>query len=198
MDITTEQIKSLRDQTGISIMQCKKALEEAGGDREKAVMILKKKGKEVASKKAGRTLGAGVIASYVHTNSNVGAMVELACETDFVARNEDFKKLAHDIAMQVTANDPEFVSIDRVSDEEKAKVTALYEKEVKESGKPKEIQEKMLTGKINSYLSERTLLEQPFVKDGDMTIKDLIEAAIQKFGEKTEVVRFVRFSVAGK
>ncbi len=179
-------------------MQCKKALEEAGGDVKKAIMILKKRGSEIASKKADRSLGAGVIASYVHTNANVGAMVELSCETDFVARNEEFKKLAYDIAMQVTANNPEFVSVDRVSNEEKKKIEELCLADVEKSGKPKAIQEKMLAGKIQAYLTERTLLEQPFVKDPEITIKDIITAAVQKFGEKTEVTRFVRFSVAGK
>ena len=150
MNITTEQIKELRDATGVSVMQCKKALEEASGDMEKAKIILRKISKQSADKKAGRSLGAGTVASYIHSNGTVGAMVELLCETDFVARNEDFKTLARDITMHITAMDPE-------------------------------------------NLEE--LLNQEFIKSPDKTIKNLIEEAIQKFGEKTEIGRFVRFSI---
>jgi elongation factor Ts len=150
MNITTEQIKNLRDATGVSVMQCKKALEEAEGDLEKAKIILRKISKQSADKKAGRSLGAGTVASYIHSNGTVGAMVELLCETDFVARNEDFKTLARDITMHITAMDPE-------------------------------------------NLEE--LLNQEFIKSPDKTIKNLIEEAIQKFGEKTEIGRFVRFSI---
>ena len=148
--ITTELIKELRDKTGISVMQCKKALEEAGGDIEKAVIVLAQKSKDIAAKKGDRTLGAGTVSSYIHATGNVGTMVELLCETDFVAKNEEFKSLARDIAMHIAAMNSE------------------------ESG----------------------LLEESFIKNPEMTITNLITSAIQKFGEKIEIGRFVRYSVS--
>lgn len=190
--ITTEQVKELRDKTGVSVMQCKKALEEAGGDMEKALLILKKKGADVAAKKGDRTLGAGAIQSYIHANGAVGAIVELSCETDFVAKNEDFKKAAYDIAMHVAATNPEFLSLDDISDEARQKAEEAFKHEVE--GKPEEMKRKILDGKLQSYFAERILLEQPFIKDSNMTIKELVNSLIQKFGEKTEIRRFVRFS----
>ncbi len=195
MEITTETIKELRDQTGISVMQCKKALEEAKGDMEKAVMILKKKSGEIASKKAGRSLGSGTIVAYIHAGGSVGSMIELACETDFVAKNEEFKQLAYDIAMHAAATNPEFISPDDISPEDKNKAMEMFKKEVAESDKPKEIKKKMLEGKLSSYFNERTLLEQSFVKNPDVTIKGLLESAVQKFGERTEITNFTRFSI---
>ncbi len=193
--ITTETIKELRDQTGISVMQCKKALEEAEGDMEKAVMLLKKKSGEIASKKAGRSLGSGTIAAYIHAGGSVGSMVELSCETDFVAKNEEFKQLAYDIAMHAAATNPEFISPDDISDEDKKKAMEMFEKAVAESDKPEEIKKKMLEGKLSSYFNERTLLEQSFVKNPDVTIKGLLEEAVQKFGERTEITNFTRFAI---
>lgn len=195
MEITTEIIKELRDKTGISVMQCKKALEEASGDIEKAIMLLKKKSGEIASKKSDRSLGAGTIASYIHAGGTVGAMIELSCETDFVAKNEEFKKLAYDIAMHAAATNPEFVSVDNISEEDKKKAMEMFEKEVNDSDKPEDIKKKILDGKLNAYFNERTLLEQSFVKNPDVTIKGLLEEAVQKFGERTEVTNFVRFSI---
>lgn len=192
--ITTEQIKELREMTGVSIMQCKKALEEAGGDKEKALFALRKKSKDIADKKDGRTLGASVVDAYIHSNKKVGTLIELSCETDFVARNEEFIGLAREIAMHITAMSPEFVEESQVSDEVRAKVTELFKKEVSESGKSAELQAKMMEGKLNTYFAEKTLLLQPFVKNPDLTIKDLINGYVQKFGEKIAVTRFVRFS----
>lgn len=194
--ITTEQIKELRDKTGVSVMQCKKALEEAGGDMDKAVIILRKKGSDIASKKSDRTLGSGRIASYIHGNGSVGSLVELWSETDFVSKNDEFYALAHDIAMQVAATNPTYLKKEDVTEEEKKKALEVFEKEV--AGKPEEIKEKILKGKLDSYLADKILLEQPFVKDGSLKIKDLIESAIQKFGEKIEIARFSRFSVLEK
>lgn len=194
--ITTELIKELRDKTGVSVMQCKKALEEAGGAMDKALIILRKKGSDVASKKSDRTLGSGRIASYIHGNGSVGSIVELRSETDFVSNNDEFFALAHNIAMQVAASNPTYLKVDDVTDEEKKKVLEVLEKEVE--GKPDNIKDKILKGKLDSYLADKILLEQPFIKDGNMKIKDLIEIAIQKFGEKIEVARFARFSVLEK
>jgi elongation factor Ts len=160
--ITTELVKQLRDKTGVSVMQCKKALEEVGGDIQKAVALLLEKSAEIAGKKGDRTLGAGVISCYVHATGNVGTMVELLCETDFVAKNEEFKALARDIAMHATATNPQFLKAD-------------------DSGA--------------DAMPDSVLLTQPFIKNPEVTITNLIQSATQKFGEKIELSRFVRYSV---
>jgi elongation factor Ts len=190
--ITTENVKALRDRTGLSIMQCRKALEEAGGDAEKAIVILRKQSSAVADKKADRTLGAGVIASYIHGTGTVGAIVELSCETDFVAKNEEFKQLAYDIAMHVAATDPQFLSMDDITEDAKKAATEVFTDEV--AGKPEELRAKILEGKLASYFGEKVLLDQAFIKNPDLTIRGLVSGAIQKFGERTEIRRFVRFS----
>ncbi len=193
--ITTEQIKELRDLTGISIMQCKKALEEAEGDKEKALLILRKKSSGIAEKKGDRELGAGVVEVYIHNTKTVGALVELSCETDFVARNEEFITLARDIAMHITATNPEYTDETQITEDVRAKVIEMFKKEVVESGKPADIQEKMMEGKLAGYFAERTLLAQAFIKNPDITIKQLIDGGVQKFGEKIAVSRFARFAV---
>lgn len=194
--ISTEQIKELRDLTGISVMQCKRALEEAEGDKEKALTILRKKSGDIAAKKSNRELGAGVIESYIHNTKSIGALVELSCETDFVARNEEFVVLARDIAMHVAASAPLYVDESAITDDIRTKAEATFKKEVEESGKPADIKAKMIEGKLASYFAERTLLAQPFVKNPDITIKQLIDGGVQKFGEKIAVARFVRFALA--
>ena len=196
--VTTAQIKELRESTGISVMQCKKALEEAGGDMEKAVLILKKKAGAAAAKKSSRSLGSGVIEAYIHSNNNIGVMVELGCETDFVAKNKDFKPLAYDIAMHIAGMYPEYISEDDIKDDDRKKITELFAKEVEESDKPADIKKKMLEGKIQGYFKERVLLDQKFVKNPDVTIKDLLNDATHKFGERVEVVRFERFAVGSE
>ncbi len=194
MEITTALIKTLRDETGLSIMQCKKALEEAGGDTEKARILLAKKSGEIASKKGDRTLGAGTIAAYIHASGAIASMVELSCETDFVSKNEEFKTLAREIAMQVAATNPAFLKTDDINEEDKKKAADAFESEVE--GKPEELKEKILSGKVDAYFSEKVLMEQPYIKNPDQKIKDLINGAVQKFGERTEIRRFARFSVA--
>ncbi len=191
MTITTEQIKELRDRTGISIMQCRKALEEAGGDMEKAIIILQKQSKVIATKKSDRNLGSGVVSAYIH-GIGTGAMVELFCETDFVAKNEEFKTLAHDIAMHVAATNPAFLKKEDVDAESKQKAMEVFADEVKD--KPENMREKILEGKLNAYFGERILLDQPFIKDQNVTIAAMIEKAVQKFGERIEIGRFARFS----
>jgi elongation factor Ts len=191
--ISTDDVKKLRDMTGISVMQCRKALEEAGGDFDKAIVILQKRGAEIAAKKAGRTLGAGVVSSYIHATGTVGAMVELYCETDFVSGNDEFKKLAYDIAMHITASNPEFLKTEDITKKAKDLAKGAFIKEVE--GKPIAMKKKILEGKLKSYFAERVLLEQPFIKNPELTIRALIDGAIQKFGEKIEIGRFVRFSV---
>jgi len=195
MQITTELIKELRDITKVSVMQCKKALEETGGDIEKAQIILRKQSAKTADKKSDRALGAGVISSYIHGNGSVGSMVELLCETDFVAKNEDFKKLAYEIDMQVAATAPEFVTKDQIKDEDKVKYTELFREEAKD--KPAEMQEKIVEGKLSAFFAEKTLIDQAYIKNPDQTIKGLIEEATLKFGEKIVVGKIERFSISG-
>lgn len=197
MEITMDQIKELRDETGVSVMQVKKALEEAKGDMDKARMALRKKSGEIAAKKGDRTLGAGVVASYIHGNGSVGVLLELGCETDFVAKNEEFKKLAYEIAMHVAAMNPKYNRLTDVTEEDRAKATAFFQDEVDKLDKPEPMKAKILEGKLDTYLKEQALMEQPFVKNPEMTVGDMVKGAVQKFGEKTEVVRFVRFA-AGK
>lgn len=194
--ITTDQVKELRNKTGISVMQCKKALEEAAGDMDKALLILKKKGADVASKKSTRELGAGVVASYIHGNGSIGALVVLQSETDFVSKNKEFGDLAYSIAMQVSATKPEFLSKEDIGEEEMTKAREVFMAEV--ANKPADLQEKILEGKLDAYFKERILLEQSFIKNEDQTIRQLIESATQKFGEKIQVARFVRFVAVEK
>ncbi len=193
MSISTEVIKQLRDATGVSIMQCKKALEEAEGDIEKAKVILQKYSKAAADKKADRTLGAGSIATYIHQGGKVGTLVELMCETDFVSKNEEFQALARDIAMHIAALAPQFLRKEDIKEEDMIAAKAVYAEEVE--GKPEELKEKILQGKLDAYFNEKTLLEQSFIKNPDKTIKLMLDEAIQKFGEKVEVTRFTRYSI---
>ena len=192
-DITTETIKELRDITGVSIMQCKKALEEAGGDMEKAKVILRKQSAVAASKKADRELGAGIAAAYTHAGGQVVAAVVLACETDFVSKNELFGRLAYDIAMHVAAMDPIWISRKEVTDADTAAARSVFEKEVASIAEAN--RQKALDGKLDGFIKERVLLDQSFVKDPSRTIQSMLDEATQKFGEKVEVVRIERLSV---
>ena len=191
MEITTNSIKELRDKTGVSVMQCKKALQEADGDTKKAEVILKKHSAASAEKKADRSLAAGAIGSYIHDGA-VGAMVLLSCETDFVAKNPESIALARELAMQVAATDPAYATIEEISPEAKATATAVFEKEV--ADKPSEMQAKILEGKLSSYFRDQVLTEQPFIKDESKTVRDLLNEATQKFGERVLVSRFARIS----
>ena len=193
MEITSAQIKELRDQTGISVMQCKKALEEADGDMEKALIILKRKRSEAAEKKSDRELGAGAVGSYIHNTNEVAALVLLSCETDFVSKNEEFIALARDIAMHVAALNPKFVSRAEVDEQALQKAREVFAEEVKD--KPAEMQEKILEGKMNSYFKEQILLEQPFIKNPETTIGELVTGAVQKFGENVVISEISRISV---
>ncbi len=194
INVTTAEIKILRDETGLSVMQCKKALEDAGGDKEKARIILQKKGSEIAAKKGDRTLGAGTVVAYIHASGTIGSMVELSCETDFVGKNPEFKAVAYDIAMHVTATSPKYLRREDISEEDRKKVSETFRAEV--ADKPADMQEKILAGKVDSYFADKVLLDQPFIKNPDLKIVDLINGAIQKFGERTEIRRFERFSVS--
>lgn len=191
MEISTDVVKTLRDRTGVSIMQCKKALEEAGGDVAQAEVILKKRSGAAADKKADRELGAGTVSTYVHEGV-IGAMVLASCETDFVAKNPEFVVLAREVAMQIAATNPTYVRIEDVPEEAKTAALSVFEKEVE--GKPAEMKERILAGKLASYFSDQVLLDQPYIKDESKTIRDLVTEASQKFGERVEITRFARFS----
>lgn len=193
MEITSTQLKELRDKTGISVMQCKKALEEAEGDMDKAVIILKKKRSEAAEKKSDRELGAGAIGYYIHNTNEVAALVLLASETDFVSKNEEFVTLARDIAMQVTATNPTYISREEVPAEVLEKAKEVFKAEVQD--KPADMQEKILEGKLSAYFKEQILLEQPFIKNPEVTIGEMITGAVQKFGENVSVIKVSRLSV---
>lgn len=193
MAVTTEQIKELRESTGVSVMQCKQALEEADGDMDKARIILQKLSSKAASKKADRDLGAGTVASYIHGGGNVGAMVELLCETDFVSKNETFQTLARDIAMQIAATAPAYVRESEIDEVAKQKATEVFQAEIVD--KPAEMQAKILEGKLANYFKEKVLLNQEFIKDPSKTVAVLIQEGTQKLGERIEVGRIARFSV---
>jgi len=194
--ISTELIKQLREQTGAGIMEVKKALEEAAGDEAKAVEILRKKGKEKAMKKSERTAGEGVVAAYIHSNERVGAMVKLLCETDFVARNEEFKSLARDIAMHITAMNPKYLKPEDVPLEELEKEKEIWMAQVSQEGeKPKEIMEKIMEGKEKKYRAEISLMTQSYVKNPDQTIADLIAEKVAKIGENIQIGGFSRMEL---
>lgn len=193
MIITTEQIKELRDMSGVSIMQCKKALEEAGGDIKKAIVILQKKSGEISAKKGDRMFKAGTIQAYIHANGNVGTIIELNCESDFVSGNEEFVAMARNIAMHITATNPKFLRKEDVTEEDKKAAREVFEAEVK--GKPEGVRKTILDGKLNAYFAEMVLMDQPYIKNGEITIQQLIDQAVQKFGEKMAVGRFKRFKI---
>lgn len=186
-----DAVKDLRDRTGISVMQCRKALEEAGGDIEKAEVILRKKSGAAADKKADRELGAGYVGSYVH-DGTIGAMVLLSSETDFVAKNPEFGALARELAMQVAATDPAYLQESDIPEDAQAAAKAVFLEEVKD--KPADMQEKILEGKMASYFKDQVLLNQAYIKDDSKTVLDLITEASQKFGERVEIGKFARFS----
>jgi elongation factor Ts len=194
MEISMDVLKELRDKTGVSIMQCKKALEEAGGDVGQAEVILRKKSGAAADKKSDRELGAGAIGMYVH-GGEIGSMVLLSCETDFVARNEEFPVLAREIAMQVAATNPKYISEADIAPEALEDAKAVFQKEVE--GKPADMQEKILEGKLKSYFQDQVLLSQSYIKDESKTVADLLAEATQKFGERVVVSQMARFSARG-
>ena len=192
---TMEIIKKLRIQTGAGVMDVKEALDEAGGDEAKALELLRKKGLKVAAKKQDRSAEEGRIDVYIKSNGKIGAMVALACETDFVARNEEFQDLAKSIAMHIAATDPSFLSPEDIPEEVKNKEKEIYAEQMKGENKPPEVLEKIIKEKIKKFYEQVCLLNQKFIKDDDKTIQDLITEATAKLGEKIEVKRFVRFQL---
>lgn len=196
MAVDPKLIVELREQTGAGIVECKNALDETGGDIKKAIEVLRKKGEIKAAKKsAEREAKEGLIHAYVHANGKVGALVLVSCETDFVARNEEFQAMVHDIAMQVAATNPLYVKPEDVPEEVVAKEKQMYLEELQGQEKPPSVVEKILEGKLEKYFEDVCLLKQPFVKDEDVTIEDLVNQKIAKIGEKIEIKRFVRFQI---
>lgn len=191
--ITPEQVKELRGQTGAGIMDCKKALTESGGDIEKAVIILREKGLAKAAKKMERSAAEGIIDSYIHGNGRIGVLVEVNCETDFVARNEEFKALTKDIAMQIAAANPKYISKEEVPEEIIDRERKILKTQAINEGKPEKIAEKIVEGRIGKFYEEICLLEQPFIKDPDKKVSQYIMEKIAVIGENISVGRFARF-----
>jgi len=195
MAITAEMVKQLRDRTGAGMMDCKAALAEAGGDMEKAIDILRTKGMASATKRAGRATREGVIGHYIHMGGKVGVLVEVNCETDFVARTDDFQALAKEIAMHIAAADPRFVRREEVKPEDLEREKEIYRAQFADSGKPANVIEKIIEGKLGSYYAQACLLEQPSVRDPNVTIEQMLQAATAKTGENITVTRFARFKL---
>ncbi len=195
MEISATMVRELREKTGAGMMDCKKALAESEGNFEKAVDYLRQKGLATAAKRAGRVASEGRVGSYIHAGGKIGVMVEVNCETDFVAKTDDFQAFAKDVAMQIAASSPLFVRREEVPPESLEKEREIYRIQAREAGKPEKIIEKIVDGKLEKYYSEVCLMEQIFVKNTDITIQDLLNELIGKLGEKIEIRRFARFQV---
>lgn len=195
MKITSQMVKALRDKTNAGMMDCKKALTETEGDMEKAIDLLRQKGLAVARKRAGRTTSEGIILPYIHAGGKLGVMVEVDCETDFVAKTDAFIEFAKDIAMHIAASNPIAIKREDVPENEIQREQDIFKNQALDSGKPENIVDKIVTGKLDKFFSEVCLLEQKFVKDPDLTIQDLLNALIAKMGENISIKRFVRFQV---
>jgi elongation factor Ts len=195
VEVSANMVKELREKTGAGMMDCKKALAETGGDFEKAVDFLRQKGLATAAKRAGRIASEGKIGSYIHAGGKIGVMVEVNCETDFVAKTDDFQNFVKDIAMHITASNPFYVQRENVPAEVLEREREIYRAQAREARKPEKILDKIVEGKLEKYYGEVCLLEQPFIKDPDLSIQELMNGLIGKLGEKIEIRRFARFQV---
>ena len=195
MQISAQMVKDLRDATGAPMMDCKHALAETEGDVERAIDFLRQKGIASAEKKAGRATAEGVIGSYIHAGGKIGVLLEVNCETDFVARTDDFQMLVKDIAMHVAAADPRFVRREEVTEDVLDREREIFKQQALDSGKPENVVERIIEGKMEKFYSENVLLEQAFVKDPDVTVQELIGATVGKLGENIQVRRFARFKL---
>ncbi len=195
MAVTAQQVKELRDRTGAGMMDCKKALVETDGDLEAAIDALRKKGLSSAAKKAGRETSEGLVTSYIHAGGKIGVLLEVNCETDFVARTDEFQELVGDIAMHIAAADPRFVHRDEVTEEILEREKVIYRDQALAEGKPENIVEKIVEGKMGKFFSEAVLLDQDFVKDPDQTIGELLTAKIATIGENMVIRRFTRYQL---
>lgn len=195
MKITAQMVKELRERTGAPMLQCKKALEETSGDIDQAVDVLRKKGIAAAEKKSGRVAAEGAVGSYIHAGGKIGVLVEVNCETDFVARTDDFQALVRDIGMHIAAANPRFVRREEVTDDVLDREREIFSEQMRAEGKPEKIIPKIVEGKIEKYYSEAVLLEQPFVKDPDKTLQQMITEKVAKIGENIQVRRFERYEL---
>src|SRR5882724_4915731 len=196
-EITAQMVKQLRERTGAGMMECKSALTEAKGDLTEAEIVLRKRGIASASKKSTRTTKQGVISSYIHPGAQLGVMLEVNCESDFVARTDDFQNLVHDLAMQIAAADPQFIRKEDVTPAALEKERDIHKARALGEGKPEKMMEKIVEGRLNKYYEEVCLYEQPFIKENTTTVADLIKSKIAKLGENITISRFVRFKVGG-
>ena len=193
MEVTSAMVKDLRERTGAGMMDCKKALIETSGDMDKAIAYLREKGLAAAAKKAGRIAAEGMVESYIHMGGKIGVLVEVNCETDFVAKTDQFKTFCHDVAMHIAAANPLFVTKEEVPMEALNKEKEIFRAQALNEGKPEKIVDRMVEGRVEKYYKEVCLLEQPFVKDPDKTIKDLVSDATVAIGEKISIRRFTRY-----
>jgi elongation factor Ts len=193
MKVTAQMVKELRERTGAPMLQCKTALQEAGGSIDDAIQLLRKKGLAAAAKKAGRTTTEGAVGSYIHAGGKVGVLIEVNCETDFVARTDDFQQLVKDLAMHVAAAEPRFVRREEVTEEVLESEREIYREQVRLSGKPEHLVDRIVEGKMGKFYSETVLLEQPFIKNPDQKVEQLIAEKVAAIGENIQVRRFARF-----
>ena len=195
MAVSAREVKELREQTGAGMMDCKKALSECGGNFEEAVKLLRTKGLAAAAKRSGRATKQGLVESYIHASGKIGVLVEVGCETDFVARNDDFRTFVHDIAMHIAAAAPLYITREHVPAEVIESELAIYKDQAKATGKPENILEKIATGKLDKYYEQVCLLEQPFVRDDKLTVEQLLGELVGKIGENITIKRFTRFEL---
>jgi len=195
MQVTPQLVKELRERTGAGMMDCKRALVDTEGDVEKAIDLLRKQGMATAAKKAGRVAAEGIVGSYIHAGGRIGVLLEVNCETDFVARTDDFQALVKDLAMHIAAADPRVVSRDEVTDDILESERAIYREQAIESGKPENVVDRIVEGKIEKFYSESVLMEQTFIKNPDVTVQEMVTAVVAKLGENIQVRRFARFKV---
>jgi elongation factor Ts len=195
MEVNASAVKDLREKTGAGMMDCKKALAECAGDLDKAVDYLRRKGLASAAKKMSRVASEGLVGAYIHAGGKIGVMVELNCETDFVARTPEFQTLLKDIAMQVAAASPRYVKREEVSAEELEREREIHRRQALDSGKPEKIVDKIIEGKLDRFYSEVCLLEQAFIKDPDRKVSDLLQDAVARMGENIQIRRFMRYQV---
>jgi elongation factor Ts len=194
-NVSAQQVKELRDRTGAGFTACREALVEGGGDVDRAIDILRKKGQAAAAKKAQRATSEGLVSSYIHAGGKIGVLIEMNCESDFVARTDEFQRLCHDVAMHIAALDPRFLRREEVTQETLDREKEIYKEQAKATGKPEAVVEKIVTGKMEKFYEENCLYEQHYIKDEAMTIKELIDHTIAKIGENIAIRRFARFKV---
>lgn len=197
MSISAAQVKELRERTGAGMMDCKHVLTESEGDMDKAIELLRTRGMAKAAKKAGREMGQGLVSSYIHPGGGVGVLIEVSCETDFVARTDEFQTFVRDIAMHIAASSPIALDAESLDQSTLDSERDIFIKQAMEEGKPQEIAEKMVEGRLKKFRKENALLEQPFVKDPNLTIEQFVQAKIASLGENMKIKRFARFSIAG-